>query len=398
MSKREKGETIWTSAYISIFVANALLNLGQQMCNTMVAKYADYLGTAASLVGLLSGMFAATALLFRIVSGPAIDSFSRKWILVISMGVMFVSYMGYGLSNSVGGLITFRLIEGVAKAFTATACLAIASDTLPPSKFGSGIGIFTLSQAACQAISPTLGLFLARKIGYNLTFFFAALCVVVACIFTLIMKMPERPDRPKFKINFQNVVAVQAIVPASLLFLLSGTYFTVTSFLAIYGTDMGIVNIGFFFTVYACTMMVSRPLIGALTDKFGMVKVVIPSMGAFALSFYLISISTTLGMFLFAAVVAAFGYGCAQPAIQTLCMKAVPAERRGAGGNTAYIGTDLSNLVMPTLAGFLIQIVGYQLMWRFMIIPMAAAVAIMLGFRKRIAGIEQDFREREGGE
>lgn len=394
MNTSKTSDKIWNAAFISIFLANALMNLGQQMVNTLVAKYADYLGAAATLVGFLSGLFAATALLFKIVSGPAIDSFSRKKILMGAMTIMIISYIGFGISTSVPMLIGFRLLEGVARAFTATCSLAIASDTLPPSKFGSGIGIFSLAQAACQAIGPTVGLTLYRYIGYNATFFLAAACVVGGVIAAANMKLEERPDRKKFKISLSNVAASEAAVPAVLLFLLAGTFFTINSFLAIYGTDMGVVNIGFFFTVYAGVMLVSRPLIGRLSDKYGLVKVTIPAIFCFALSFYLISIATGLPMFLIAAFVAAFGYGAAQPAIQTLCMKSVPPERRGAGSNTAYIGNDLGNMVGPVVAGMIAEAAGYRAMWRYMIIPMAVALVIMLVFSNRIGTIESEFKKR----
>lgn len=394
MSTTNKNDKIWNSAFISIFIANALMNLGQQMVNSLVAKYADYLGAAATLVGFLSGLFAATALIFKVFSGPAIDSFSRKKILMAAMAVMIISYVGYGISVNVPMLIAFRLIEGTARAFTATCCLAIASDTLPADKYGSGIGIFSLAQAACQAIGPTIGLTLYRYIGYNATFLISAACVMGGVIATANMKLEQKNERKKFKITLSSVAAPEAAVPAVLLFLLSGTACIIYSFLAIYGTNMGVVNIGFFFTVYAGVMLVSRPFIGRMSDKYGLVKVTIPAVFCFALSFYLISAATSLPMFLLAAFVSAFGFGAAQPAIQTLCMKSVPPERKGAGSNTAYIGNDLGNMIFPTVAGMIVEAVGYRAMWRIMIIPMMAALIIMLIFSRKISNIEREFRKR----
>ena len=49
----KENNKIWNAAFISIFVANALMNLGQQMVNSLVAKYADYLGAAATLVRII---------------------------------------------------------------------------------------------------------------------------------------------------------------------------------------------------------------------------------------------------------------------------------------------------------------------------------------------------------
>ena len=398
MLEKEKvitGGRIWNAAFVSIFIANGMMNLGQQMVNSLVAKYADFLGAPATLVGLLTGSFAATALGFKIFSGPMLDSFSRKKLLMAAMAVMVISYAGYGFSSTVPMLFTFRLIEGAARAFTATGCLAIASDARPADKFGSGIGVFSLAQAACQAIGPTVGLTLYRYIGYQTTFWIGAACLVCGVIAAGRMQMPENRARKQFRIRLSSIAAKEAAMPAILLFMLSGTFFTINSFLAIYGTDMGIVNIGFFFTVYAGVLVFSRPLIGKMSDQYGLVKVTIPALICFALSFFLISIADSLFMFLVAAFVSAFGFGAAQPAIQTLCMKCVPSDRRGAASSTAFIGNDLGNMAGPVLAGYIVECAGYRVMWRAMILPIAAAFVLLLCFSRKITEVEADFKKRE---
>lgn len=381
---------IWSGAFLSVFAANAMMNLGQQTVNTLVSKYADRLGASATIVGMVSGVFAFTALGFKILSGPAIDSFSRRRILMAAMSVMAISYFGYSFSTSIIMLFAFRLLEGAARAFTATCCLAIAADALPADKFSSGIGFFSLAQAACQAIGPNIGLTALRHIGYSATFAIGAFLMAAAVLTATRIKAENRP-RKKFAIKLSGIVAKEAAIPAILLFFLSGTFFVASSFLAIYGSNMGVENIGIFFAVYAGMMLVSRPLVGRLCDRFGLVPVAIPAIFCFALSYWIISIAGSLPLFLLAAFVAAFGFGAAQPAIQTLCMKCVPAERRGSASNTAYIGNDLGNLTVPVLAGLIIEQAGYQAMWRAMTLPILISLLIVVFGRKRIERIELDF-------
>ena len=132
------------------------------------------------------------------------------------------------------------------------------------------------------------------------------------------------------------------------------------------------------------TLLVTRPMIGKLGDKYGLVKVFIPAFFAFAMAFMLISVANSTWMFLLAAFISAFGYGACQPAVQTLCMKRVPKEKRGAGSSTNYIGQDLGNLVGPVIAGSVVQALGYSAMWRVMILPVVVAFIIVLVFRKQI--------------
>lgn len=136
-------------------------------------------------------------------------------------------------------------------------------------------------------------------------------------------------------------------------------------------------------------MLVSRPLVGKLADKYGMTKMIIAAMGCFTAAFLLISISTNIWMFLLSAFVSAFGYGACHPLVQALCMKCTPPEKRGAGSITNYIGQDLGNLVGPTFADFVVERTSYAVMWRVMTIPILFAIVLVFISRARIARAER---------
>lgn len=384
---------IWNRVYTCVFLANAMLFLGMQMVNTLVAKYADHLGATATIVGLVSSLFALTALIFKIVSGPSIDAFNRKYILMGAIAVIAVSFFGFSISDSVPMLIAFRLLQGCGQAFTATCCLALAADSLPADKFGIGIGTFTLAQAACQAIGPTIGLSLAQSIGYQPTFVIAGCCTMGGVLVVSLIKNPTR-EKKKFQVSVKNIFAKEAALPAVLLFFLQMTFININSFLVIFANNRGVMNIGLFYTVYAVSMLFAPTTVGKLADRFGAVKALIPAMCLFALSFLIISFSGSLPLFLIAAVVSAFGYGAAQPAVQTLCMKCVPESRRGSASSTSYIGQDLGNLAGPVLAGAIAERAGYAVMWRTMILPVIIAIVLVILFHTRITGVETAFKER----
>ncbi len=376
---------IFTPVFISLFTANALLYLGQQMCTVLVAKYADSLGASAITIGWVSSSFAITAMLFKFISAPAIDSLNRKHILVAAMLVMAAAFVGYSFSTSVPMLLVARLVQGTGQAFTATAFLALAADALPKDKIGEGISIFSLAQAICQAIGPTIGLKLASWVGYSYTFALAAVIMVVGIYFAARIKNIFIPVK-KFKITLDSIAAKEALIPAAILFFLAMTFVIINAFLVIFGEEQGVqsTDIGYFFTIYAATLLVTRPLVGKLTDKIGYSRVILPAMLFFALSFVLISFASSLWMFLLAAFVSAFGFGACSPALQSLGMKMVPKERRGASSSSLYIGLDLANLAGPPLAGAIAEQLGYISMWRLMIIPIFFAIGIVHLYRYQI--------------
>ena len=65
----QEPKTIWNAMFISVFFASAAMNLSQQLSNSMLSVYADYVGAPPDQVGSLMSMFALTALIFRFISG-----------------------------------------------------------------------------------------------------------------------------------------------------------------------------------------------------------------------------------------------------------------------------------------------------------------------------------------
>jgi MFS family permease len=376
---------IWNPVFIKVFIINMLAQYGVYSMNTLSAPYASALGAAATIVGLVSSLFALTAMVFKLVSAPAIDSFNRKKVLIVSLGIMLVSFVGYSFSVTIPMLMISRLLTGVGLAFVPTCCIAIASDALPSSKMSTGIGFFALGTVITQAAAPAVGLKLVSIVGYNTTFAVLAGLIVLTMLFAATMKLNTRPSN-HFRINLHSIFAREVLVPSLILMLMNMVFCNVNAFLVLFGDHQGVdsTHIGYFFTVLAATMVFSRPMIGRLADTFGSGKVVIVSLLFFAASFLAISNSKTLPMFLFAGFLSAFGYAGSQPALMAVCMKSVPMERRGAAGCTSYIGQDIGNLAGPVLAGAIVESMGYVSMWRLMIIPIGIAMLIAILFRHQI--------------
>ncbi|MDR1469684.1 MAG: MFS transporter, partial [Spirochaetaceae bacterium] len=226
-------------------------------------------------------------------------------------------------------------------------------------------------------------------IGFNLTFAIGAVIMIMALVFVLSLRIRFQRIK-KFHFSFDSIIAKEALIPAVLLLFLSVSFFAITSFIAIYGKGSIGSDIGYFFTVSAVTLLFTRPLIGKFADKYGHIKVMIPTMISFAVSLIIISFSSSLPMFLIAAFFNAFGYGACQPAIQSLCMKRVPKDKRGAGSGTSYIGTDLGSLAGPVIAGSIAGQLGYAAMWRIMTIPIIIAAILVFIFRRNISSQGND--------
>lgn len=382
---------IWNATFISIFFASAAMNMGQMMSNQILAKYADSIGASASAIGLLMSVFAVTALLAKVIAGPAIDTYNRKYLLAGAAIVLATAYFGFGISHTVHMLMVFRLLQGVGLTFGNVCCLIMVADSLPKDKYGIGIGYFSLAQVMCQAIGPTVGLTLVAAVGYRMTYTISTAIMLIAAVMALLVKVNYKRTK-KLKIDLNNVIAKEALLPATLVFFIQTAFCVINSFLVVFAGKQGVTkNIGLYFTVTALSMLVTRPIVGKLTDKFGLVKVVAPALFCNVIAFVIISNSHTLIMFLVAAFISAFGFGACQPALQALTMKSVPSTRRGAASSTYYIGSDFGNLAGPAIAGYVVVLVGYVNMWRIMVTPLLMGILMIIIFRSQITRIETSF-------
>lgn len=388
----EKKDSLWSAPFLTMLTVQFCLQMGQQMMNTLVPKYADALGATASVVGMVSSVFSIASTLILIFATPAFDCCSRKRLLQCGIAVLVVAFMGYGFSKSVAALFVFRIVQGFALGCTATLALVMVSDTLSHQNMGKGIGVFTLCQAVGQAVGPGLGLRLSKSIGYGNTFLIGTCAILLAFVLSFWIKDGAH-SRGEYRIAWNRIIEKKAIHPAVLIFALQGPYCCIGSFIAIYGELLGVGNIGLYFTVYALCLLVTRPLSGAMIDRIGHEVVLIVGIICFGISFFLISVAQTLPMFLAAAAVSALGYGVCQPTLSYMCMSSSPKSHRGAASSTNSIFQSVGLFVGVSLAGWVVDSFAasfgdlpraYSGMYRIMILPMAFALIYFLAVRKKI--------------
>ena len=385
--------SIWTPTFISLCIVGIFQVTGQSMMNTVIPVYTRTLGASGSVIGMIVGSFAITALCARPIFTPAFDSFPKKPIFFAAELLIVVCSFLYAVASTVPAMFVVRMLHGLAMGCTGPLALALASECLPPDHRASGISIFSLSQALGQAVGPATGLWLVDVIGYAWTFCISGFSMVVAALLVLTIKEPRRENRPKYKIALNRMFAAGAVTPAILTAICSASNSSIMSFLAIYGTLMGIAGIGLYFTVHAIFLIIFRPFCGRLAEKLGYAKVMVPSLILYACTFLLISRSTQLWQFLVIAVLTAAGYGVCSPLFQSIAMSSVPNERSGAASATNFTGLDTAQLIGPTFAGFLAdrfyaqtgsEVAGYSSMYVAIAGVMACGVVLYLLLYKRM--------------
>jgi MFS family permease len=366
----QKTPTIWNKVYVCAFIANFLLCVSLFMVNPLVANYAKLLGADEVMIGLLSGLYFGVAFAARPFSGPAIAMLNKKRIMLFAYTLGVAVNVGYAISGDIPVFMASRILHGFQFAFVGSLNMTLASESLPPGKMGSGLGIFGLGGAVANAIAPSIGLALrswgeqtfgSLKQGYVVVYVVAAACMLVSIIPCVMMpyKKPSREAISRLGAWYKNIFAKEALMPTIVITFMSVSVISYTIYMERFAEANGIGNIGLFFAVYAVALIASRPISGWLIDKYGPTKVFIPSAVLFSLSFIIVGFSDSLGMILAGAAVAAIGLGGSQPTIQTMCVLSVSPLRYGVASNTNYFGIDFGFFLGPIIAGIIIDNYGF---------------------------------------
>lgn len=371
-------------SFASIFLVYLMINLGLNFGETLVSPFAKSLGATPVLVGIVATGFTYGSIMFRLISGPAIDFFNRKVLLLFSVVIIAISFLGEAFSTSVHALIVFRIVQGIGQAFTAPICLTLAAGVISREKIASGIGTLAVARGIATLFAPIVALKFSEATDYKTAFFMATIIEIISIItiLNISVNLPKHNNLKRFRISLSGCIAKEAIPPALLQFFFMMAWSCVFAFLVVFGQKQGLgSNVGFFNTAYGIAVFVAAPVGGHLIDRFGY-YMLFPMLLLMSISLWMISFSSNLWMLLIAAIVGAFGYGAAGPVTRSMAMSVVSENRRGAASSTLFVASDLGQLFGPIIGGVIISKFGYAIMFR--VLPIWVAIAgVLLLFTKQ---------------
>jgi MFS family permease len=387
--KTATNATIWNKNFICVALCNLLLCVAHWSVNTQVATYVTFLGATPVIMGLLTGMFFGISLAIRPVSGPMVTKLDKRMLMILIFALGGVVNIGYALFHSIPAFVAFRFLNGVQYSFVGSLLMTAAGDSLPPEKLASGMGFYGIGGAVGTAAGPAIGVGLYNlglklgnsDLGFTLVFLFAAVTFLLAVIPSVIAK-PDRKTKEDVASTgawYKNILTVHALPSTLVMFFVLIGYSLFNTYILNFAKEQNIQGIQWFYTIMAGVLIISRPMSGFLTDRFGVAKIVIPGLVLFALSFFIVGISKSLEMVLLGAIVAAIGVGSTQPAIQAMCIQSVTPLKRGVASNTIYIGMDLGLFAGPLLGSVVYKYSSYAVMFRSAVVPIVIGLICFIG-------------------
>lgn len=341
------------------------------------------LGGSTLQAGMFLGLLTFSSAMFAPLTGAIADRIGQRTVLLIASAAIALITLVYAFMESVVGMLVLAFVQGFFWSGMLSASSAYMMSILPQSRRAEGLGYAGLASIFALAVAPSVGFQIYRRGWFSLAMTCIVLNVLMFGIATLLA--PKRPSGPLPPITLRNIVEPKLIAVAGTLFLYSFGYGGITSFSALYADSAGITPRSIYLTTLAIAILVARPTLGRLGDRYGYRKVFLPCLGLVSVSLAMLAATPGRTGLIVSAVTFGVGFGLAYPAFAAYVMQHVDDSRRGAAFGTLIAAFDTGIGTGSTTMGWLIQRSGYAAAFGVAAVLAALAAPYFLAVDRRLA-------------
>ncbi|MBN1169020.1 MFS transporter [Candidatus Woesebacteria bacterium] len=355
-----------TKELIIIFVIKITEVLGFSLILPLLPFYAKSFGATPFVVSLIPSVFSFFQFFSAPIMGKLSDQYGRRPLLIISQFSTFLSFVIFGLSNSLFMIFLSRIVDGLLGSnFTITqAYIADVTDEKDRSK---AFGLSGVAFGIGFLIGPAIGGYLS-KFGIAVPAFVAAGISLLSIIATAVM-LPETVKRKKaFKIEKIKIINIKAITkyltdektakPLFELFSFNSTHVIWTSNFALFsGLKYGftVERVGYVLAYVGLISIIMRgAVLPKLIDRFEEHSLKVLASLSIVFALLLLAFTESFMLLFVAFTFFAFGGGLARPLMTGTISRSVGRSEQGSILGVSNSMGSLVQIIGPMVGGLLL--------------------------------------------
>jgi MFS family permease len=361
--------------------------------------FALYLGAGPEAIGFAVGISTVTGIFFKLPSGALSDVIGRKRTMLLGLVVFGVMPFAYLLVHDYRLLVAVRFVHGMATAIYGPVSMAVVADVAGAKKgemlswfssvtiignlLGAPLGGFILHHAP-GAANPSLSDFQTAYLASGI----AGMMSLILAVRILRSDEPREGGKSiseayrRFRTGIREVMSDKRVVVTSAMEGLQNlTVGALEAFLPIYavtGAGLNEFQAGLLWGGQVAVTIVSKPVMGRISDRFGRKPLIVSGMllcaGAFG------AIPMLSGFYPLMTAAAVFGLGEAFVTSSSAALVADLCKEKHFGAAMGTFGTifDIGHASGPILAGVLVARYDYLASFLFMAALLVVAVPVFV--------------------
>ena len=368
--------------------------------NPVLPLFALFLGAGPEAIGLAVGISTVTGIFFKLPAGALSDVVGRRRTMLAGLVVFGVMPFFYLAIESYSALVIVRFLHGLATAIYGPVAMAVVAD-VAGSRKGEMLSWFSSVGIIGTLLGAPIGGFIldAGTSGgpvlwqFRLVFALSALAGVAAMVLGFrTLGIEEKNEHglgfgarlAKFREGIREVLSDKRIVTTSSMEGVQNmTMGALEAFLPVYAVKVAGLSefqAGLLWGAQIIVTMLSKPLMGRVSDAQGRRPLIVAGLALCAVSFAAVPFMGGFWLLLVASLV--FGLGEALVTSSSAALVADMCRERHFGSAMGAFGTifDVGHASGPILAGLLVGWLGYQISFPLMSIVLIAAIPLFLKY------------------
>ncbi len=349
----EKGK-ILTCNFMALLGAVFFLFFALDFYIPILPFYVLAVGGGEAAVGLLMGLFTFCSVILRPFQGRDLNRRGRKRLLVMGISLYAAAGLGLLFLPALPLVFIFRAAQGFGWGAFLLSFNTLTLDLAPPGRSGEALGLMGMAPPLSLAMAPILGeqLRISTEGNYPILFFIASAAALLALVMALLV---QEPSRDKSADQDNPLFSRKVLLPSLIIFFMTFNLGCILTFLPLLGEVRDIKAVGSFFSIFALTAMVFRPLFGRISDRVGRSRVFIPALVVASGGLVMIALASDAVQLIISAFIVGAGFGSAHSSVMAMAADRLPVVERGVGMATFTGAFDLGIVAGASIIGILLN-------------------------------------------
>lgn len=329
--------------FILITAVTFILNMTTQMTLPTFSVYLKHLEFPVGLIGAASLGIALAAMFFRPVSAILSRKMGSINTGLVGTSLYILAFTSFLIFKQPIMVVFARIIQGFGMGLVVTTLGALIAQIVPHDELLKGMNIYSLFSAAAGALGPYIGMFLIAD-GYFPRLFATALAtVLLGTVILAYLRYRVHLPLPK-DLHTQSsgtpIWKSRAVFPTLLAFTTSFVYAGIASYLSLYGIEVGIPNVGFFFLYGFIGLLASRLVVNRIMVNMHLSVILMIFGSAYAVILLMMMVFPSVIAWTFLGVAFGFVFNFIGTILNTMAVKNVPITDKTSANAMLFIGLD----------------------------------------------------------
>ncbi len=324
--------------YGPIFYYLSLSNLFFFLGNSffiLLPVFLKNLGASETYIGFISNIDKIFMIMTALWLGSLIYGRDRVMMLRSGYIILCITYGMYLFIGSLSWYLPFiRILHGIGFSVAMILGTTIIFENVPAGDATEAIGIYGVTGAVSNAVSPAVGEFLLSKgCSHQLIFLLSVCCILVSLIITLLMPRTPRASADGATRDTRGTRALfkdpRFLVYAVVSFVFGGGFGVLITFFPNFIRTCTQLNYSYFFVIYIAVLMTIRFVLMHLLASLHRNMLLIAVFFIGALMNFFLNWLDNLFLLVLVSVMYGITHGVLYPVLNALLVNIVPHEDRG---------------------------------------------------------------------